>query len=380
MIGTAQTPTAQTLIVSSNGPVSSASYNSLSNTFTVATSGLYYMGIRGISSGINSPYLTFDDVRITVPCNLNSPSVTVNTANSSICAGQSATITASGAATYLWSNGATGSSIVVTPPSGGVYSVIGTNAGGCSSSPVVQNITVKPTPAVTILALPSTTVCEGSTLNLNGSGASTYTWVNTNSNNTGINITVTASTTYTLLGASSNGCVGNATQLITMNSKPQVAIAATNTNVCLGDVTTLNGTGAVNFQWSSPSSFLQGNPVTVSPNANTSYTATGIDANGCSNTAVINFVVSQCVGINNITASNSGIKVYPNPNNGEFTVELNNNSNKTVSVLDVTGRVILTSTTSDDKVNFNINKFAAGIYYVKIQSINATEVLKVVKQ
>ena len=47
MIGTAQTPTALTTIVSSNGPAVAPVYRLLSNTFTVASSGMYYIGAIG---------------------------------------------------------------------------------------------------------------------------------------------------------------------------------------------------------------------------------------------------------------------------------------------------------------------------------------------
>ena len=118
----------------------------------------------------------------------------------------------------------------------------------------------------------------------------------------------------------------------------------------------------------------------MSPNSNTTYTVTGTDNNGCSNTATVQLVVSACVGINNISSSAQGINIYPNPNNGEFTVELNNGINKSISITDLSGKVILSANTSDNKINFNLNKFAVGMYYVKIQSGNITEVLKVVKQ
>ena len=74
------------------------------------------------------------------------------------------------------------------------------------------------------------------------------------------------------------------------------------------------------------------------------------------------------------------VKVYPNPNAGEFTVELDNGLNKSIEVTDLTGRVILVSTTKEDKATINISTFAKGVYYVKVQSNNSVEVIKVIKQ
>ncbi len=72
--------------------------------------------------------------------------------------------------------------------------------------------------------------------------------------------------------------------------------------------------------------------------------------------------------------------VYPNPNTGLFTIELNNGSVKNIQVMDLTGRIILSNTTSNDTIDFNINSLANGVYYVKIQSNNTVEVVKIVKQ
>jgi hypothetical protein len=54
-----------------------------------------------------------------------------------ICAGQSLSISVTGAQTYTWSNGMTGSQITVTPTVSKTYTVTGTDANGCSKSAVV---------------------------------------------------------------------------------------------------------------------------------------------------------------------------------------------------------------------------------------------------
>jgi PKD repeat protein len=57
------------------------------------------------------------------------PNVTVS--HATICSGETATLTASGASTYTWSNGASGASITVTPAIFSVYTVTGIT-NGCS--------------------------------------------------------------------------------------------------------------------------------------------------------------------------------------------------------------------------------------------------------
>jgi len=48
--------------------------------------------------------------------------------------------------------------------------------------------------------------------------------------------------------------------------------------------------------------------------------------------------------------------------------------------MDLTGRIVLANTTSNHKVDFNISTLANGVYYVRVQSNNSVEVIKIVKQ
>jgi gliding motility-associated-like protein len=59
------------------------------------------------------------------------PNPIVGTTGDEICAGESATINANGASSYIWSNAQTGSSISSSPINTESYSVIGTNDFGC---------------------------------------------------------------------------------------------------------------------------------------------------------------------------------------------------------------------------------------------------------
>ncbi|HNF49201.1 MAG TPA: PKD domain-containing protein, partial [Chitinophagales bacterium] len=80
---------------------------------------------------------TSPTITITVKPN---PTVTVN--SPSICNGQSATLTASGATTYSWNTGATGASISVSPTTTTTYTVTGTT-NGCDGT-ATSTVTVKP--------------------------------------------------------------------------------------------------------------------------------------------------------------------------------------------------------------------------------------------
>jgi len=379
--GPNQSPTGLINIVTQSVAVSPV-YKLLSNTFTVATSGYYYVAVKVVSAA-NSQYayyLSWDDLSITIPCQLNSPVVNVSANSSTICAGQSVNLTATGANNYTWNTGATTATITDAPTSNMTYIATGTNTLTNCSASATKNITVRPTPVVSIVAS-NTAVCEGSSVNLVAIGATSYTWDNgTNSGFQTVN--PTTNTTYTVLGSYGNGnnCAGSTTQMITVNPLPNITALNSPNVSCPGQNVTLSATGANTYQWIASSAYVQGNPVVVTPMTNTTYSLTGTDANGCSKTISISQSVVSCVGINERAATINGLSIYPNPNNGEFTIELVNGQNKTVEVMDVTGRKLLSQNSSSDQFNVNINNFANGVYYVKVSTNDAVEVLKIVKQ
>jgi hypothetical protein len=87
-----------------------------------------------------------------------------------------------------------------------------------------------------------------------------------------------------------------------VNPLPDINIIASPNPVCSGALVTLNASGGATYAWSGGSS---GTSITDNPTTNTTYNVTGIDANGCGNTANINVIVNPLPTIN-ITAS-------PNP-------------------------------------------------------------------
>ena len=199
------------------------------------------------------------------------PSILIN--NLAICNGASATITAIGATTYLWNNGETTSSIVVSPNITTSYSVTGTSIG-CSSS-AVSNVTVSTIPSIIIN---SANICIGEVANLIASGATTYLWNNGATSNS-ISVSPVTTTNYTVTGTT-NGCTGTAISTVTVNPIP--AISVNNPTICNGTNSILIASGATTYTWSNGST---GNPISVSPILTTSYTVTGTSL-GCTSTTI----------------------------------------------------------------------------------------------
>jgi PKD repeat protein len=104
------------------------------------------------------------------------PSVTVTPTSPTVCSGNSITLTADGAQSYVWNTGASTPSITVTPTSQTTYTVIGQN-GSCSGSPVQTTVQVSTSPTV-VAGSDVTSIAVGGTVNFNnfGSVATSYSW------------------------------------------------------------------------------------------------------------------------------------------------------------------------------------------------------------
>lgn len=383
MYGTTQTPTGLISIASTNGPAISNVYKSLSNTFMVATSGVYYVAIRATgTTGSSAQWLTWDDLSIIVPCeegSSNTPTLSLSANTTSVCDGQPINLTVSGADTYTWSNGTNSNVLSEMPSIATNYIVVGTNTlTGCTNT-ISQAISVNPSPVIVgVTNKPS--VCSGSPAQLTGLGGVTYTWSNGALTNATV-VSPTIATSYTVLGSNSYGCSSQAVVSIGVYTLPSVGATSNVSDICLNEIANLTGTGALSYEWISSTSSIvyQGSPISVSPNASTTFTVKGTDANGCKNTANVTVNLKDCVGINKYTASTTGVSIFPNPTSGDLTIETHNTAAKTVEVVDLSGRVMLSATGSQETISMNMSSFANGVYYVKIQSNSTTEVVKIVK-
>lgn len=200
------------------------------------------------------------------------PVIRVNSAT--ICSGSSATLTASGGATYVWSNGTPGNVLTVSPVSTTSYTVAD-NTAGCSGA-ATATVTVTTPPTVTVNAQ---TICEGQTATLTASGAGSYAWSNGSVANP-LLVSPTTPTSYTVIG-NPGGCSGSAVTNVVVNPNP--VVTATSSSVCEGLGTTLTAAGATSYVWSNGDITAT---TTVTPASTTPYIVTGANVTGCTGTAV----------------------------------------------------------------------------------------------
>lgn len=110
----------------------------------------------------------------------------------------------------------------------------------------------------------------------------------------------------------------------------------------------------------------------------TTYTVAGTGTNNCVNNATVTQYVDNCTGITKQNKIEFVFAVYPNPNRGEFVIEIPESAD--VTVLNNLGQVVLTERTTALKTQININHLANGIYFVKAVSQGNQQIVKIVKE
>ncbi|MFN5181720.1 MAG: gliding motility-associated C-terminal domain-containing protein [Bacteroidota bacterium] len=234
-----------------------------------------------------------------------------------ICGGASQNLTASGANSYLWSpstglSQTTGASVTATPTANISYTVIGISASGNCDDTVTVPVTVSASITASASAT-STVICSGGSTTLTGSGGANYSWAPP----AGLSCTncqspvasPTVNTTYSLTVSSGTSCPTASTTISVSVTPGVVATAsASNTNICAGNSTTLNGSGGGTYSWSPPTGLSCTNcqsPV-ASPTNTTTYTVTVTNGTCAPATASVTINVNPAT-IASATASQSVI-------------------------------------------------------------------------
>ncbi|MBK9177193.1 MAG: hypothetical protein IPM46_12845 [Flavobacteriales bacterium] len=176
-----------------------------------------------------------------------------------------------GAQSYLWSNGETTNCIIVNEP--GLYSVVVTYEGGCSSSCeaiVIEN----PLPICSITG--GLVLCEGGSTELCATGTGSFLW---STGATTSCITVNTAGIYSVTITSPDGCESTCQVTVIINPLPICSITG-GTTICEGTITQIcvpDGQGS--YLWNTGATT---SCITVSEGGLYSVTITSLD--GCTST------------------------------------------------------------------------------------------------
>jgi len=72
--------------------------------------------------------------------------------------------------------------------------------------------------------------------------------------------------------------------------------------------------------------------------------------------------------------------LYPNPNNGNFTIDIENIENATIEIYNLSGQLILKEIVFKNVTQIDLKEYQKGLYIVKIISDNKVAIKKIVYQ
>jgi hypothetical protein len=287
----------------------------------------------------------------------------------------SATVTPSGGAspyTYNYSNSTT--SQVATNLSAGNYTATVTTSLGCVSSTAFTISQPAALALNTSVVNSSCGSCNGAITATATGGTATYSY-SFMPGGSSMNL---CAGNYTVMTADANGCMVAApvnvnTSGSSINSSAVAANASCGT--CADGsaiVAVAGGVSPYTYTWS-PSG---GNNQMASGLMPGCYTVTIADQTMCTSTA------TACVGFATGLSSNSlsGFNLYPNPTNGNVTVEFENENVRTIEVIDVTGRLIVLEKRAAQTLQIDFTLFSAGVYYITVKDGDNVKQAKIIKQ
>lgn len=209
-----------------------------------------------------------------------------------VCPGETTTLSASGGVDYVWEPAAslasnTGDNVDATPNDTTAYYVTVTDINGCFQvDSIVVNTYAEPNPK-----LRDTTICTGESITITPGTFALYLWDNDQLSPT---LTISDIGDYSVTVTSDDGCTARDTMTLSLYDLPNVT-TTDDAEICPGETSTMIASGAFEYVWNSDPSLPDniGSLVVAEPSANTTYTVTGTDQNGCQNTASVTITVLE---------------------------------------------------------------------------------------
>jgi hypothetical protein len=319
------------------------------------------------------------------------------------CNGSQVTLSATGAATYIWTpNIVNGSSF--SPTISQNYTVTGFDANGCSSwdqvAVIAQNVNVN--------AGQDLFLCSGDSAQLNATGYPGIQWSGGISNN--VPFLPNQTQIYIASASNANGCTDSDTVSVIVNSLPLIN-AGPDQSICFGEEVILYGTGGIFMFWSNNIA----DSIPFVPQQSGSYVLTGASNDGCIGTDTV-YVSVNDASSNTITASaldsyslngqtytssgtymqiltnaagcdslitlnltldftgldenvGASLLVYPNPAQDLIFLAVDTDLiGSNVMICDALGRILLETTLQKEETRIDLREFTTGTYLIKVGS------------
>lgn len=325
---------------------------------------------------------TNDVITVLEPMPLVASTTVADVSCNGACNGSADILSSGGTApyAYAWTSGGTGSS--ENGLCAGTYYCNWTDANGCSA---IDSVTISEPDAIVLSTTssdPSGCSSSDGSIDLTVSGGNpsyTFSWSNAAVTE---DISGLGAGVYTVVVVDINSCSDSLSVTLNQPAPPVVTLALPQDTICTADAPmTLTGGSPAGGTWSGTgvtgSTF---NPATAGAGTAT-ITYTYTDANtGCSSTASNDVFVSACVGVaEQVSAAN--FSVYPNPNNGNFTIDYPAYENAVpLMMYNSLGQIAGEWVMNSNRLMIDMQSLPAGVYFLQMTTAAGKSTMRIVKQ
>jgi hypothetical protein len=313
-------------------------------------------------------------VEVTMAPNLSDPIAQ----DAVICNSGTATLTATGVNTLIWTDGngnevGTGNSFETPVLSQSTTYFVQSSDNGCLSNLVSVNAIVE---TIQDPVTAGDFICNYGNAFLTATGTGTLTWMDANgtvvgSGNSFQTPTLNQTTTY-YVQASTTSCSSN---MVPVEAEVQIVTnpEAEGDTICSSGIAILTASGNGDLTWTDANGTVLGSGVTFSTPSLSETTTFYVQAseNNCTSDLIpVDAVVEPCLDLHEV-AFQSSLSLSPNPNNGDFVVtyELLKSAEVDIQIFDQAGNEVMSFDYSDLKglVNHHIEakNIAPGVYSVR---------------
>ncbi len=347
-----------------------------SNSLGGLNAGTYTLTVTGFNDSTTTVFVTITQPAILNPSGYVIANVSCNGANNGIDS-----VSVNGGTspyTYLWSDANSQTTATAVGLSAGTYTVnVSDSCGGSATTSVIVTQPVILNASGYVIA---NVRCNGANNGIDsvsvngGTPPYTYLWSDANSQTTATAVGLSAGT-YTV--NVSDSCGGSATTSVIITQPTTLSMVADSSEATSGNcdgsawVVVNGGTSPYTYSWTGGLT-----TDTISNQCAGDYCVMVTDSNGCFDSICVNIDVTT--GTNQLKGESEKVKVYPNPNNGIFTIalghaELVSASQTMIEIYNVLGEVVFSrSLISNSQFLINLSGQPDGVYLYRVLTENGT--------
>lgn len=220
-------------------------------------------------------------------------------------------------------------------------------------------------------------ICHGDTATLTAKGnAVKYAWSNGDTV-ASIHVSPAVTTTYTVTAYSANGIKDTEVVVVTVIQQPNVTVTVDHPVIKVGQSAILCASGGDSYIWSNGKTTAC---ITVSPIVTTTYTVTGKNSCGLTDTTTVVVTVDTSTSVESPDKENIQVLLYPMPATKSIILELSTALKGDLYMYTVNGQELIRQPVNGCKTEIDISGLTSGIYFVKLIHDRGIEVRKMIKQ